>query len=328
MASTDARPDAEDATDDAPKVAVYGAGGVGGYVGGRLAQAGADVHLLARGDHLDALRSGGLRIESVAGDVEVSVPATDDPADVGPCDYVLVTVKSFDTAAVTEAIPPLLGDETAVVSLQNGVDNEEILADAVGADHVMGGVAYIFSTIGDPGVVEHTGGPATLTVGELDGTPSDRAARLVEWCDRAEGLSAELSESIRVDLWEKAAFICAQAGMTAAVRLPLGDVRATEESWTMYRRILEEACRVARAEGVDVPADAVERWLAMAADLDAEAYSSLHYDMTNGKRMELDALHGAVLRRARARDVDAPMTEAVYAVLRPWARRNEAGAAD
>lgn len=309
------------------KLAVYGAGGVGGYFGGRLAQAGADVHLIARGDHLDALRERGLRVESTHGDFHVDLPATDDPAEVGPCDYVLFTVKSFDTAAAAAELSPLLHDETGVVSLQNGVDNEETLAEVVGAEHVMGGVAYIFATIEEPGVVEHTGGPTSFTFGELDGTRSDRAERFLDWCERADGMDATLSESIRVDLWEKAAFICAQAGMTASVRLPLGEVREAEESWAMYRRIVEEGVRVGRADGVDLPEDAVERWMALAEDLDAESYSSLHYDMTNGKRMELDALHGAIVRRAREHDVQAPMTEAVYAILEPWARRNERGGA-
>lgn len=305
------------------KIAIFGAGGVGGYFGGRLAQADADVHLVARGDHLDALREDGLRVRSVDGDFHLSLPATDDPADIGPCDYVLFTVKSYDTESAAAALDPLLHEETAVVSLQNGVDNEELIADAVGADHVMGGASYIFSTIAEPGVVEHTGGPTSFTFGELDGTRSDRAERFLDICERADGMDADLSTSIRTDVWEKAAFICAQAGMTASVRLPLGDVRDTAESWAMYRRIVEEVCRVGRAEGVTIPDDAVDRWMDLAAGLDDDSYSSLHYDMTNGNRMELDGLHGAVVERARDHGVDVPATEAVYAILRPWGDRNE-----
>lgn len=300
------------------KVAVYGAGGVGGYFGGRLAQAGADVHLVARGEHLRALREDGLTVESVDGDFAVDLPATDDPADVGPCDYVLFCVKSFDTEAAAAELPALLDDDTAVVSLQNGVNNERILADAVGREHVMGGVAYIFSTIAEPGVVEHTGGPGSIVFGELDGTRSERAERLLDAC-RDAGVEAELSEHIQSDLWEKAAFICAQAGMTATVRRPVGEIRSVPASWTMYRRIVEETCAVAAAAGVDVPEDTVDRWLDFADDLDPDAYSSLHYDMTHGKRMELEALHGAVARLGDEHDVPTPMTDAVYAILRPWA---------
>lgn len=307
---------------DPPRIAVYGAGGVGGYFGGRLAQAGADVHLIGRGDHLAALRSAGLRVESVAGDFHVDLPATDDPRDVGPCDYVLFTVKAFDTEPAAAELTPLVRDGTAVVSLQNGLDNEAIIADAVGREHVVGGVAYIFSTIAEPGVIEHTGGPTSFTYGELDGRRSDRAERLQALCERADGMDAELSESIRQDLWEKAAFICAQAGTTAAVRLPLGEIRDREASWSFYRRILEEVCAVGRAEGVDLPGDTVDRWMDFAADLDGDSYSSLHYDMTHDKPMELEGLHGAVVRRGREHDVDVPANEAIYAILRPWAHRN------
>ena len=305
------------------KVAVFGPGGVGGYVGARLAQAGVDVHLVGRGSHLRALQDEGLDLRSVAGDAHVDLPATDDPVDVGPCDFVLCCVKSFDTADVAARLDPLLADGGAVVSLQNGIGNEDVLADAVGRERVLGGVAYIFSTIGGPGVVEHTGGPAKITFGELDGRRSDRAEALLASCEDAPGLSAELSEAIEVDLWEKTAFICAQAGLTAATRLPLGDIRETEESWTMYRRVVEEVCAVAAARRVELPDDTVERWMGFAADLEAESYSSLHYDLTHDKRMELEALHGAVVRAAEAEGVDVPMTEALYAVLRPWAVRND-----
>jgi Ketopantoate reductase len=145
------------------RIAVYGAGGVGGYFGARLARAGADVHFLARGAHLRALREHGLRVRSVTGDFQVPARATDDPADIGPCDFVLFCVKTFDTDAAAARLGPLLGDGTAVVSLQNGVENEEKLARAVGEDHVMGGAAFIFAGIAEPGVIVHSGGPASIT---------------------------------------------------------------------------------------------------------------------------------------------------------------------
>jgi 2-dehydropantoate 2-reductase len=295
---------------------------VGGYVGARLAQAGANVHLIARGTYLEALREDGLHVQSVAGDFEVALPATEDPADIGPCDYVLFTVKSFDTEEAAREVHPLLHDDTAVISLQNGLDNEKQLAAEIGREHVMGGVAYIFSTIADPGVIEHTGGPTSFTYGELDGARSARAERFQNWCDRADGMDAELSDAIRTELWEKAAFICAQAGMTATVRLPLGEIRSQEASWEMYRRIIEEVCSVGEATGVDLPDETVSRWMEFAGDLGADSYSSLHYDLTQDKPMELEALHGTVVRRGRENGVDVPMNEAVYAILRPWARRN------
>src|SRR5918995_6131032 len=178
------------------RIAVYGAGGVGGYLGGRLAQAGADVHFIARGAHLRALREHGLQVRSVKGDFAVRAPATDDPTEIGPCDYVLFCVKAFDTEPAAVRLGPLVGDNTAVVSLQNGVDNEEKLARAVGVEHVMGGAAFIFAGIAEPGVIVHTGGPTSITFGELDGRVSTRAQRLLDQCLQA-GFAADLSTSIK-----------------------------------------------------------------------------------------------------------------------------------
>jgi len=303
------------------KVAVFGAGGVGGYLGARLADAGHDVHLIARGEHLDALQSSGLCVRSVAGDTSVDLRATDDPAAIGPCDYVLFCVKSHDTRDAAADLDPLLGPETAVVSFQNGVDNETWLADEIGDDHVVGGVAYIFSTIAEPGVVEHTGGPARFVFGELDGERTARIETFHDALSAAEGIDAVLADDVRVELWRKFCLICAQAGMTATTRLPLGEIRGTEASWAMYRRLMAEVSAVARAEGVDLPASVVDEWSKFVQDLDPEMYSSLHYDLTHGKELELDALHGSVVRHAEDVDVDVPMNEAVHAILRPWADR-------
>ncbi len=305
------------------KLAVYGTGGVGGYFGGRLALAGADVHLIARGAHLEALRKGGLKVTSPKGDFHVELPATDDPSEIGPCDVVLFTVKSFDTKTAAADLHPLIGDETAIVSFQNGVDNEEKIARAVGNEHVMGGAAYIFSRIAGPGAIAHTGGPARIVFGELDGSRSERAKRLLDLCLKAD-VDAEMSEAIVQVLWDKFAFICAQAGLTAAVRLPIGDVRSVEESWAAFKRIVEEVRAVASAAGVDLPADITERHASFAQSLAPTGYSSLFDDLTSGRRMELEALHGIVVSRARRHEIPAPMSEAIYAILRPWAVRNEA----
>ncbi|MDL5363518.1 2-dehydropantoate 2-reductase [Halalkalicoccus sp. NIPERK01] len=298
--------------------AIFGAGGIGAYLGARLADAGHDVSLIARGDHLAALRSDGLRVESVAGDTAVDLPATDDPGEIGPVDCVLFTVKAYDTREAAADLDPLIGPETAVVSFQNGVDNERWIAEAVGESHVVGGVAYVFSTIQSPGVVAHTGGPARFVYGELDGSLTARIDALDDALSGCDGVEAVLADDVRVELWRKFAFICAQSGMTAATRKPIGAIRETAASWRMYRRVVEEVVAVARASGVDLPADTVEEWVAFARDLDPGMCSSLHYDLTHGKRLELDALNGAVVRHAEAAGVDVPMNEAVEAVLRPW----------
>jgi 2-dehydropantoate 2-reductase len=304
------------------RIAVYGAGGVGGYFGGRLAQAGADVRLIARGAHLRALRGHGLRVRSIKGDFAVAVPATDDPADIGPCDYVLFCVKSFDTEAAAARLGPLLGDGTAVVSLQNGVDNEEKLARVVGDHHVMGGVAYIFAGITEPGVVVHTGGSTSIVFGELDGHESARARQLLASCQQA-GFGAELSPAITTVLWAKLAFICAQAGMTAAVRLPIGEIRSVDAAWAGFQRLVQEVCAVAAADGHPVPPTAQEGIVAAGQTVEPGSFSSLHDDLVAGRRMELEALHGFVVRRASEHGVPVPMSEAVYAILKPWAVRNE-----
>lgn len=307
------------------KLAVYGTGAVGGYFGGRLALAGADVHLIARGPHLDTLQARGLEVESVKGDFHVDLPASADPSDVGRCDYVLFSVKSFDTDAAADRLGPLIGERTAVVSFQNGIDNEEKIARAVGPEHVMGGAAYVFSKIAEPGVVAHTGGPARIVFGEMDGERSERAQQFLDACRKAD-IDAELSDDIVRVLWDKFAFISAQAGMTAAVRLPIGAVRTVEESWAAFRRIVEEVCAVAASEGVELPGDTAERHARFAEGLEPTGYSSLYDDLSNGRRMELEALHGTIVRRARQHDIPVPVSETIYAILRPWAVRNEAAA--
>jgi len=304
------------------RIAVYGAGGVGGYFGARLAQAGAEVHLIARGAHLQALREHGLRVRSIKGDFQVPAPATDDPAEVGLCDFVLFCVKTFDTDAAAARLAPLIGEGTAVVSLQNGVENEEKLARAVGDGHVMGGAAFIFAEIAEPGVIVHTGGPASITFGELDGRISPRAERLLACCEQA-GFGAELSASIQTVLWAKLAFICAQAGLTAAVRLPIGEIRTAPAGWAAFGRLVAEVCAVAEADGTPMPQAAQQRALALAQAAEPGSFSSLHDDLVAGRRMELEALHGFIVRRAAQHDLAVPTSEAVYAILQPWAIRNQ-----
>ena len=309
------------------RIAVFGAGALGGYFGGRLAQAGADVHLIARGAHLAALRERGLSVRSVFGDFHVEARATDDPGEIGPVDLVLFSVKSYDTQAAAARLAPLLRPAaadryaTGVVSFQNGIDNEEKIAAAVGWEHVVGGVGYIFATVAEPGVIEHIGGPANLVFGEFGGQRTQRVEELLALCRRA-GVTAEIANDIRVALWSKYAFLCALAGMTAALRLPIGEIRADPAARAMLRAIIEEGWHVARAERVALPEDYVERQMGFVDSLVPEGFSSLHHDLVTGHRMELDALHGELLRRAARAVVDVPATRSVYAILSPWATRN------
>ncbi len=302
------------------KVTVVGAGGVGGYFGGRLVQVGVDVTFLARGAHLEALKTGGLHVRSVRGDFTVPVRATEDLASSGAADYVLVTVKSYDTEHVASMLGPVVGGDTAVVSLQNGVDNEERLAAVLGEDRVVGGAAYIFATIAEPGVIDHTGGPASVVVGEWRGGTSARVTSLVEKF-RAANVTADDSSNIRAVLWSKFGFICAQAGVTAAVRLPIGEIRSQPAARGLFRDLAAEVCAVAAAEGVELPADLPDKTLGFADALEPGSGSSLYHDLIHGRRMELDALLGEVIRRGEYRGVDVPASRAVYGVLAPWAAR-------
>lgn len=304
------------------RVAVYGAGGVGGYFGVRLAASGVEVHLIARGVHLQALQAGGLRVRSIKGDVEAHLPATDDPAEVGPVDVVLFTVKSHHTTAAASSLMPLLHDTTAVLSLQNGLGNEEAIAAVIGEGHVMGGVTYLLSTIAEPGVIAHTAGPATIVFGELDGSTSERAVRLLHALVGA-GVAATLSDDVRTAIWDKFAFICALSGLTAAVRLPIDDIRDVEESWELFRQLLREVASVAAAEGSVLGEGAMERHEEFARRLEPGTFSSLYFDLVHGKPMELDALHGELVRRARRVQVPVPVAQTIHGLLRPWAVRND-----
>ncbi len=301
------------------KIAVVGVGGVGGYFGGKLALAGGDVSFLARGAHLEALRRDG-RVVSVGGDFAVRAPATNDPAEIGACDAVLFCVKSYDTEQAARVLPELLHEDTAVVSLQNGIDNEEKVAAAIGESHVLGGAAYVFAELIRPGVVEHRGGPGTIAFGELDGGRTRRAERLVELCRAAE-ITDELDTNIRARLWSKYALICAQAGMTATRRLPIGEILADVEGRAMFRQIAEEVVTLAAAEGVGLPMETVEEIVAFVGELEPSVRSSLYDDLVAGRRLELEALHGAAVRIARAHGSRVPACESVYALLHPWASR-------
>jgi 2-dehydropantoate 2-reductase len=297
------------------RVLVVGAGGVGGYFGAKLARAGTGVSMLARGAHLEAIRRHGLRVRSaVDGESMARVEAR---ADVGstPVDAVLLCVKSFDTESAVEAVRPAVGPDTAVLSLQNGVDNEDKIDALLGPGHALGGAAYVFATIESPGVIVHRFG-GRIVFGEMDGRPRPRATRLHD-AFAAAGVPVELSPDVRRALWEKYLLISAQAGMTSITRCPLGVVRETPETWAMYRRIVEELSAVARAAGVALPPDVVETIMKQAASIGADMYSSLHHDLVRGRRLELDALHGHAVRLGERLGVPVPTVFAVYAALKP-----------
>lgn len=303
------------------RIAVMGAGAMGGYFGARLARGGEAVALVARGEHLRAMEAGGLRVRSINGDFTVAVPATEDPRRVpeliGPVELVLFCVKAYDTEVAAEAIRPLLGPETAVLTLQNGVVNVETLSRLLGGERVLGGLVYGFAVIAEPGAIAHTQG-GRIVFGELDGRESARARRFLEAGRRA-GFPVELSASIRRALWEKYLMICALSGMTALTRRPIGEIRVCPESRRLYRMILEELAGIAKAEGVGLADDIVDAGMAAADRLNADSYSSLYHDLARGRRLELEALQGYAVRLGAGHGISTPALFAVYAALRPAA---------
>ena len=302
-----------------------GAGGVGAYLGSRLAIAGADVHLIARGAHLAAMREHGLTIVTQEGERStVDVQATDDPAQIGPVDVVLFLVKSYDTDEAARRLAPLIGAETMVISLQNGIDNEARIAAVVGDGHVAGGAAYILSAIEAPGVVRSN--RARVVVGELaPGPPSPRIERFVEVA-RAGDINAHASDDVRRTKWEKYVLLVAFSAVTAATQLTVGDIRRSPAASAMLRDVMIEAWSVGRALGVPLADDLVDRQHKLVLEQADDEGTSLRHDLVIGHRMELDALQGTLRRLGRETGVPTPWTDAAFAILEPWAIRNERGA--
>jgi 2-dehydropantoate 2-reductase len=297
------------------RIAVMGTGGVGGYFGARLALGGCDVTFIARGAQLAALRQRGLRVLSAGGDMHVEhVTATDDPRDVGPVDVVLFGVKLWDTEDAARLIVPMLGAETAVVSLQNGVLKDEVLCRLLGDKAVIGGVAYIAATIAEPGVIRHTGAMQRLVFGERDGVASARTAALLAACQRT-GITAEISADIRRAIWEKFVFLVGMSGTTSAIRMPIGAIRAHPQTRALLRDAMREVIAVGCSEGVPLTKDFVDNRLAFCDTLPAEMTSSMHQDLERGNRLEVEWLSGDVVRRGAAAGVATPVNRVLHDVV-------------
>jgi 2-dehydropantoate 2-reductase len=304
------------------KFAILGSGAVGGYYGARLARAGHDVTFIARGAHLSAIREQGLQVRSaMLGDFTVRARAEEDTAKAGPVDMVIVAVKAYDNATALPMVRPLLRPGTAVLTLQNGVDSVNELEALIGRESVLGGTTYIAAALAAPGVIEQTGTHRRIVFGEVFGDlprMTDRVRRIHEALTAAD-IEAEAVEDGRVPIWEKFIFLVPLAGFTGASRLPIGPLW---EDPTIHAQFLEgcrEIERLARAEGVPVASDVIERIERYVAGIPGTMRSSLLIDLTQGKRIEVEALHGAVVRRAARTGLPVPVTSTLYAVLKPWA---------
>ena len=299
------------------KIAIFGSGGVGGYFGGRLAAAGEDVTFIARGTHLAALQQGGLHIDSPNRALHLStVQATDDPAMVGPVDVVLFTVKLYDVDAAAAALKPMIGPNTVVITLQNGVDAVDMVAKHVGAEHVAGGVAYIVIVIDQPGHLRHTTAQQ-LVFGERDGTRSPRLVAFEEAGIRA-GFQATASTTMETDLWIKFVRLATWSGMTTVTRSSMAVVRDNAELFAMMMAAIDETIAVGRARGILFPPTLVDDTLALIRSFPATSKSSMLEDFERGRRLELPWLSGAVVRLGKAVGVPTPTHQFIAAVLQPF----------
>jgi 2-dehydropantoate 2-reductase len=301
------------------RIAVIGAGGIGAPLGASFAQAGHDVTFIARGAHLAAMRSDGLRIGGDRGETLIDpVQATDDPAAIGPVDVVLFCVKLWDVESAGQAIRPLIGPDTAVIPLQNGVDASERLIPILGAGHVMGGVAMVTGTIVAPGVVRQSGTHHRMTFGELDGRVPARAEAIRD-AGVAAGIDAILAPDIQRARWEKFIALVASATICAAARSAIGPLRADPEIWPLFERGMAEVVAVGRARGVAFPGDVLEPWKKFLAGVPDNWTPSMAVDLKAGRRLELPWLTGSLVGLAREHGVAVPVLGTLYGVLKPFA---------
>ena len=300
------------------RIAVMGAGGVGGYFGAKLAQAGHDVAFVARGRHLAAMRERGLAVRSALGDVHLPKPAvTDNPATLPPAEIVLFAVKLWDTEIAAEAIRPLVAHGGVVVPFQNGVGSVERISAIVGAERVMGGVAQIAAMIAEPGVISHTGTMARLRFGVVLPAQQPAAEALLAACTGA-GIDAELVADIRRALWEKFIFLAAFSALTSAARQPIGVLRADPDLRAALEAAMREACAVGRAQGIALADDFIAQLMKFTDGLPAEMKSSMLNDLVAGNRLEAPWLCGAVAHMATAAGITAPVNATLYAALKPY----------
>ncbi len=298
------------------KIAAMGSGGVGGFFGGRLAHAGADVTFVARGKHLAAMREHGLLIENqTEGNIHLPrVKVTDDPASIGPVDLVLVGVKLWDLESAAQAFKPIVGPDTAVLSLQNGVIKDDILRRIFGDKAVMGGVGYVATHISRPGVIKQVGTLQKLFFGEYDGTRSARAETLLKFALKA-GLEAELSTDIRRTLWEKYTFLVGLSGTTTTMRTPIGPIRSNPQTRAFLHDLMKEVVAVGRAYGVALPENYADERLAFADTVSPDMSSSMHHDLEAGNPLEVEWLSGGVVTLGAKVNVPTPANRAVWDVL-------------
>jgi 2-dehydropantoate 2-reductase len=296
------------------RVGIMGSGGLGGYFGAKLAQGGADVHFIARGRHLEAMRASGLRIEGPEPVDVQRVNATDKPADAGVMDVVMLGVKLWDTEAAIEQMRPMVGPQTVVISFQNGVLKDQYLRAAFDAKQIMGGVGYVATTIESPGVIRQTGPMQRLIFGEFDGSRSARGEAFLAAC-LAGGINAELSLHIQREIWQKYVFLVGLSGTTTTMRTTIGPIRSNPQTRAFLEDVMREVVAVGRAHGVDLAEDFAATAMQRADSVAADMTSSMHHDLERGNRLEVRWLSGGVVELGRAKGIATPLNRAIADIL-------------
>jgi 2-dehydropantoate 2-reductase len=315
---------AENKVERMPKIqfAVFGVGAVGGYFGAALARAGHSVAFIARGPHLDAIRSSGLHVRSPSGDFDVApAKATDNPADVGPVDAVILGVKAWQVPEAAHAMRPLIAASTKVLPLQNGVEAADQLAQVLGRQHPLLGLCVIMSSVTSPGHICYVGMQPTIVLGEPDGSPLSANGRALAEALRGAGVLVETPPDVEAALWEKLIFIASISGVGAVSRSTVGEVRDCPQARQLVQQLIEEVVSVARARGVRLSDDVVTRTIALVESMPANGTTSMQRDIADGKRSELEQIIGAVIRLGEQRGVRTPAMEYIYAALLPQEMR-------
>jgi 2-dehydropantoate 2-reductase len=306
------------------KIAVMGTGGLGGYYGGLLAQNGNDVTFIARGAHLDAIRNKGLTVRSANGDFVIQpARATSDPAQVGPVDWVLFTVKTYDTDAAIQAMRPLVGEATTVLTMQNGIESFDRLAAAFGKEKVLVTPTQITTAIAEPGVIVQDSAFRNMTVGEMDQRVTPRVEWLVDQFKR-HGVNVSASDQMPTPVWMKWIFLAPVAGLTTLARTEGAVLFRSELAQETLRGAIQECCRIAHARGVPLPEDAADKQFNFSMGLKPGNLASMHRDLLAGRRLELDALNGAVVRLGSALGVSTPIHQTIYVALEPHSNPGKA----
>lgn len=296
------------------RIAFMGSGGLGGYFGARLCKGGADVHFIARGKHLQAMRSEGLRVEGPEPIHIDQVNATDDPREVGAVDFVMLCVKLWDTEVALQQIRPLVAPGTAIISFQNGVLKDQYLQAAYDQSQIMGGVGYVATTIDRPGVIRQTGPMQRLLFGEFDGSRSPRGEALLAAC-LAGGINAELSQNILREIWQKYVFLVGLSGTTSTIRKPIGAIRGNAQTRAFLLDVMREVVAVGRAHGVDLAENYAEVRLQLADDVAHDMTSSMHHDLERGNPLEIRWLSGGVVELGQRKGVPTPLNRAIADIL-------------